>query len=209
MTLEQFVAPVERERSATIETSNLANVRPKPWGSTRHSMTTPADLEELEEYAEFERQQFMLYDGRRLAAENHANAVAAAALTVVALVAADYARKGHPALGWFIAALIGAALTVVLASRARSVSWSTPALLGGARGLSGEQPAKEVGDTLRAVRAVPVGDRRAFRENAHDHWHARSISAWRLGRLKDRRLRQATIGFVGPIAYFVVRLAFS
>ena len=43
-------------------------------------------MEALESRSEFERHQFQLYETRRLAVETHANAVAAAALVVAAVV---------------------------------------------------------------------------------------------------------------------------
>jgi hypothetical protein len=56
--------------------------------------------------AEFERQQFALYDTRRLSAETHANAVIAAAIAVAAFVLADYGRQPHAHPVWLVVALL-------------------------------------------------------------------------------------------------------
>lgn len=162
-------------------------------------------LESLEYAADFERQQFVLYDDRRLAAETHANAVIAGAVTVAALVFSDFARTEHPALGWFIAAVVGLAGAFVLANVARVVSFETPRWRGG-----GEReqplPSAVVKATLCAAREVAAGDPETLRERTRAHWRARAHSPWKLGDLKDRRLRQSLVGFLGPLAYFAARL---
>jgi hypothetical protein len=107
--------------------------------------------------AEFERQQFALYDTRRLTAETHSNAVVAAAVTIAALVLSDFSRKGHPSVGWLVVALVGLLWVLVLATVARVVSWKTPRWRGGAK-WEGKRPSDEVGDTLAAVRAANAGD---------------------------------------------------
>ena len=88
----------------------------------------PQDLEYL---AEFERHQFDLYDTRRLAEETHANAVIAAALTVTALVLADYGGNRTSVI-WLVIALLGLLWAFAWAMNARVVSWYT---LAGSRGL--------------------------------------------------------------------------
>ena len=88
-------------------------------------------LADLEYRAEFERQQFELYEARRLAEETHASAVMAAAVAVAAFVLAGYGRKSHPGLGWLVVALVGLLWAFALATNARVVSWETPRWRGG------------------------------------------------------------------------------
>lgn len=164
-------------------------------------------LKDVEYRAEFERQQFILYDARRLSAETHANAVIAAALTVAALVVSDFAREKHPALAWLVVALIGLGWAFAFANIARVVSWTTARRMGGTKSTPGEQlPSDDVGHTLAAVRAADGSGQIALREQALEHWRARANSAWRLGSIKDQRLRQSLWGFAGPLAYFAARL---
>jgi HPt (histidine-containing phosphotransfer) domain-containing protein len=159
--------------------------------------------DDLEYLAEFERQQFLLYDARRLAAETHSNAVVAAAVTVAALVLSDFSRQDHPRVGWLIAALVALLWTLLLANLARVVSWNTPRWRGGAK-VEGKRPSDEVRDTLAAVRNERAEN--SLRKRAVEHWHARAISAYELGTMKDRRLRLALSGFAAPLAYFAARL---
>lgn len=163
-------------------------------------------LADLEYRAEFEREQFLLYEPRRLAAETNANAVIAAALAVAAFVLSDYARTGHPPAVWFIFGLAGLAWTLVFANVARTVAWTTRWWLGGMTPVDQVRPSDRVGTTLEAVRA-PEASTVGLREKTVEHWHARALSAWQLGVLKDRRLRQSLWGFVGPLAYFAAQLA--
>jgi hypothetical protein len=170
-------------------------------------MDDPA-LVDLEYRAEFERQQFALYDTRRLSAETHANAVIAAAIAVAAFVLADYGRQPHAHLVWLLVALLGITWAIAMASLARVVSWTTPRWRGGAKLAPSERlPSNIVGQTLSAVRGLNDADRNALRERIVEHWRARAESAWRLGQLKDRRLGLSLWGFAGPLAYFAARLA--
>jgi hypothetical protein len=165
-------------------------------------------LEDLEYRAEFERQQFQLYEARRLAEETQASAVVAASFAVAALVLADYGRKGHPEFGWLLLALLALVWTVVLALVARFVSWRTPHLLGGEDYRPGTQrPSDVVDSSLDAVRQFSESDQLALRERVKDHWRARAYSAYALSKLKGSRLRWSLPGFVGPLVYFAVRLA--
>ena len=169
-------------------------------------MDDPA-LADLEYRAEFERQQFALYDTRRLAAETHANAVIAAALAVAAFVLADYSRHAHPDVGWLVVALLGLIWAFVMANLARVVSWKTPRWRGRAKRKAGEKrPSDIVDKTLEVVRDSGDADRIVLRQRMLEHWSARADSAWRLGKLKDRQLRWALWGFLGPLAYFTARL---
>lgn len=169
-------------------------------------MDDPAVVD-LEYRTEFERQQFALYDTRRLAAETHANAVIAAALAVAAFVLADYARRPHPDLGWLVFALSGLAWALVVANLTRVVSWNTPRWLGGAKRVAGEgRPSDIVKQTLCVVRDSRDAEPIALRQRMLAHWRARADSAWRLGELKDSRLGWSLLGFVGPLAYFAARL---
>jgi hypothetical protein len=67
-------------------------------------------------------------------------------------------------------------------------------------------PSELVATTLAKVRDVGVVDPVDLRQMALQHWQARAKSAYQLGALKDRRLRQSLWGFVGPFAYFASRL---
>ena len=166
-----------------------------------------AGLADLEYRAEFERRQFDLYDARRLAAETHASAVIAAALGIAALVANDYSRASHPRLIWLLFALVGLMWAFLLANVARFVAWTTSRWSGGTKWVAHSPlPSTRVGETLDAVRQASGEDSLALRGKALEHWKARADSAWRLGALKDKRLRLALWGFVGPLAYFAARL---
>ena len=165
---------------------------------------TEGDIQYL---AEFERQQFALYDARRLAAETHANAVIAATLATSAFVLADFNRRSHPDVLWLVVALVGSAWTIALATNARVVSWDTRWWLGGVKRPADEaKPSDEVRRTLLCVREAE----RAMRADTHSrvltHWRTRAISAWRLCACKDKRLRRALWGLAGPAAYFAARL---
>lgn len=164
-------------------------------------------LKDLEYRAEFERQQFELYEARRLACETQASAVIAAALAVAALVLADYARKGHPRFVFLLAALLGILATLAFALIARFVSWNTPHLLGG-RDFLGEttRPSKRVKSTLDAARDFSGENPRELRVLTWEHWRARACSAHELSLLKDQRLRSSLWGFSLPFLYLAVRL---
>lgn len=164
----------------------------------------PQDLEYL---AEFERHQFDLYDTRRLAEETHANAVIAAALTVTALVLADYGRKSHPSVIWLVIALLGLLWAFAWAMNARVVSWYTPRWLAGPghKVTDADVPAGRVRSTLEEVRDL-TGDSLALRRLVVRHWRARADSAWRMGTLKGTRLRRSLWGFAGPVLYFAIQL---
>jgi hypothetical protein len=180
-------------------------------------------LKDLEYQAEFWRQQFEVYEARRLAEETHANAVVAAALAVAAAALASYGRKPHPSGWWLAGALLGVGFAFVFALSARVVSWETPLWLGGPywrkrialywreRIAREEQPKKrlpfeEVGMTLDRVRSYYGSDQRELRQRAIDHWQAREQSTYCLGNVKEARLRLALLGFVGPALYFGVGL---
>ncbi len=166
-------------------------------------------LADLEDRAEFERQQFALYDTRRLSGETQANAVVAAALAVAAFVLADYARQPHPHVGLIvglIVALVGLVWAVAWANLARFVSWTTPRCLGGAKLAPEERPSDIVKRTLYVVRHSPDVDRIVLRRRILEHWLARAESAFKLSELKDTRLRWSLLGFVGPLVYFAARL---
>ncbi|HEV7752606.1 MAG TPA: hypothetical protein VGO71_13760 [Baekduia sp.] len=162
------------------------------------------DLTDLEYRAEFERQQFVLYDARRLAVETHANAVIAVALAIAAVMVSDYARDDHPAIGWFLIGLAGVGWVFVFANIARVVSFPTPRWLGGKR-WKPRAPSDVVKDTLNTIRDEP-GAGLALRKHAHDHWRARAESAYKLGDLKGRRLRLSLWGLLAPAVYFAARL---
>jgi hypothetical protein len=164
-------------------------------------------LADLEYRAEFERRQFELYEGRRLSAETHANAVIAAALAVAAFVLSDYSRKAHPGLGWLLAALIGIAWTIALANLARVVSWTTPRWRGGSKAAPEGLPSDIVWRTLSAIRELDVAEGAVLRKGVLGHWEARARSAWKLGDMKRRRLDVSLWGLLGPLAYFAARLA--
>jgi hypothetical protein len=164
------------------------------------------DLDSLEYAAEFERQQFTLYDARRLAAETHANAVIAVAITVAALVLNDFANKGHPRTCWLVIAMAGLSAALGLANIARFVSFKTPPARGGKKWPE-PVPADAVKRSLEAVRKADLGDAEQLRRLTLEHWRDRAKSAHKLGALKDRRLRQALIGFLGPLIYFGVAIA--
>lgn len=170
-------------------------------------MEDPA-LADFEYRAEFERQQFTLYDARRLSAETHANAVIAAALAVAAFVLADYGRKPYPHLAWLLVALLGLTWAIAWANLARVVSWTTAWWQGGTKLAPPQRlPSDIVGQTLSAIRGLDDADQIVLRQSVLEHWRARAESAWRLGQLKDRRLGWSLWGFVGPLVYFAARLA--
>jgi hypothetical protein len=165
-------------------------------------------LDDLEYRAEFERQQFELYEARRIAEETSANAVIAAAVAVVALVLADYGRKGHPDFVWLLVALLALLWTLVFALITRFVSWKTPHLVGGKDSASGMvRPSDVVDQTLKDVRDARDESGSDLRERAMAHWRARACSAYELSTLKGRRLRWSLWGFIGPLVYFALRLA--
>jgi hypothetical protein len=161
-------------------------------------------LKDLEYCAEFERHQFALYDTRRLSAETHANAVAAAALAVAAFVFNDYGREEAVGLGWLVAALVGLGWAFLLANLARVLSWLTPAWRGGENRVP--RPSDVVAETLDVARERENKDSAALRQDAIAHWQARAESAWRLGAIKGKRLNLSLWGFVGPLVYFAARL---
>jgi hypothetical protein len=162
---------------------------------------------DAEYLADFERQEFALYDARRLAVETHSNAVIAATLATAAFVLADFNRRSHRC-ALALLALLGGVWTFASATNARVVSWDTPLWrIGVKRPTSELKPSDEVGETLLAVRDCEGGTTgRDPRPLAIAHWHARAISAWKLGAAKDRRLRWALWGFAGPALYFGARL---
>jgi len=165
-------------------------------------------LEGIAYGAEFERQQFELYEARRLAAETHANAVVAAALAIAAFVLSDYDRRSQPGVPWLIAALVGVAWTLAFANLARVVSWKTPRWRGGPDSSSpSEKPSDVVARTLTATRDADIADPIGWHRAALMHWQARAKSAWHLGDMKRRRLDIALWGLLGPLAYFAARLA--
>lgn len=153
--------------------------------------------------AEFERQQFLLYEARRVASETHANAVIAAALAIAAVLIGDYSRRGHPSLAWFVIGVGGVAWVLVFANVARTVSFPTPRWRGG-RKWEPEPPSDVVDKTLRAMRRKGLHGV-VLREGAHRHWQARAVSAYQLGLLKSQRLNLALMGVLGPAAYFAAR----
>jgi hypothetical protein len=165
---------------------------------------TEIEQDDLEYRAEFERQQFLLYDSRRLAVETHANAVIASALAISVVLVSDYAREDHPPAAWFVFGLAGVAWLFLFANVARVLSFPTPWWRGGSRWPEG-RPSDVVWQTLETFRDRPeLGS--ALREQAHEHWHARAVSAYELGDLKGKRLNLALVGFIGPTAYFLDRL---
>jgi hypothetical protein len=95
--------------------------------------------------------------------------------------------------------LAGRCLDVRLRTNARVVSWDTPLWrIGVKRPTSELKPSDEVRETLLAVRDCEGGTTgRDPRPLAIAHWHARAISAWKLGAAKDRRLRWALWGLPG------------
>jgi hypothetical protein len=113
-----------------------------------------ARLSDLEYRAEFERQQFDLYDSRRLAEETHANTVIAATLTVAAFVLADYSRSSHPGVVWLAVALVGLVWAMCLATLSRVVSWETSRHRGGAE-RSSDELARPIGSGPRSTRFDP------------------------------------------------------
>jgi hypothetical protein len=162
-------------------------------------------LRDLEARAEFERQQFLLYDGRRLSAEVQANTVIAASLAVAAVLVGDYGRPDHPRVVWLLVGLLGLGWGFVVANIARFVSYNTPRWRGGAK--FRVLPSDVVWETLDAARKGDPGDSVAIRQLTLEHWRARAESAYELGKLKDCRLRWSVGGFLGPAVYFAVRLA--
>jgi hypothetical protein len=165
-----------------------------------------AETKDMEARAEFERQQFLLYETRRLTTETHANAVIAATLVVTAVVLTDYGRpedpQQRPALAWLILALLGLVVAFAFAVLAREVSWRTPRWRGGS---SLGEAASASGEALVAVRSCPDGGVE-LRDRIHQHWRARAHSAWTLGDVKSRLVRLALWGFVGPLVYFAASL---
>jgi hypothetical protein len=127
-------------------------------------MTDP-QLKDLEYSAEFERQQFALYDARRLALETPANAVAAVALAAAAFVVTDYGRDEAVDVAWLILALLGLGWAFVLANVARVVSWLTPLWRGGGKTRT-PRPSDVVGDTLDASRDRNNKGSAALRQDA-------------------------------------------
>lgn len=162
------------------------------------------DVPDAEYRAEFERQQFLLYEARRLASETHANAVFAAALAIAAVLVADYGRTDHPALLWFLLGVAGVAWVLVFSNIARIVNFLTPRWRGGGS-WGDERPSDVVGRTLTAMREGELGGV-ALRDSAHEHWRARALSAWHLGLLKGRRLGLSLWGLLGPVVYFAARI---
>jgi hypothetical protein len=177
------------------------------------AIVVDTELDDLAYRAEFERQQFQVYETRRLAEETHANAVIAAAVAVAAFVLNDYGREGHPNVAWLIAALLGVVFVIVLAINARTVSWESRRWMRvrfskamRKRFPASRTPKDSVGDTLNAVRSSPSGLPEELRRRVIAHWHERQQSAWALGDLKSQRVRWALAGFAGPLAYFVARV---
>ena len=165
----------------------------------------------LEKRAEFERQQFDLYEARRLAEEGHANTVVAAALAVAGLVLADIARHHHrPWWLWvgFGVAMVGLLYVIIVGINARVVSWETPRRRGGVKQSEGTtKPSDCVRKTLDEVRGEALeGQGLDLGFLLQRHWRARADSAWKLGVAKGWRVRWSVVGFVGPLVYFVVRL---
>ncbi len=140
-----------------------------------------ADCEDLKYRAEFERQQFQVYETRRLAEETQANAVMASAVAVSAFLFNDYARKHHPGT-WlavlFIVALVALAVTFVFALNARIVSWESRRVMQPRlrrrrhKHAAKPVPAKRVARTLTAVRCSD-GDPCELRRPVQVHWRAR------------------------------------
>jgi hypothetical protein len=106
--------------------------------------------------SEFERQQFLLYDSRRLAVETHANAMIASALAIAVVLVSDYARDDHPPIAWFVAGLAGLAWLLVFANIACVVWFLTPWWQGGAVGRTDAHPMWWEGRSKRSA-TIPRG----------------------------------------------------
>lgn len=61
--------------------------------------------------------------------------------------------------------------------------------------------------TLDRVRCFSGSDECELRQLVINHWKARQQSTWRLGDIKEARLRRSLWGFVGPVLYFAALLA--
>lgn len=174
--------------------------------------------DDIERRTEFERQQFALYETRRLEVEKQATAVIAAALAIAAFTLNDFGRAGHPALGWLLVAVVGLLITSAYAFAARSLDFRTPRWRLGSKWDSEasehddktpELPHQATKRTLACVRELPVAETDPLKTAILAHWYARAQSAWQLGELKDKRLRWSLWGFVGPVVYIVVRIICS
>ena len=170
-------------------------------GCVDSGRVSDADIADLEARCEFERQQFQLYETRRLATETHANAVIAAALVITAIVLTDYSRADGPAFGWLLVALVGLVAAFGLALHAREITWQTPPWRGGTDPDDLEAMALATKAALEEIR-----DRSAsgveLRRQIHRVWQARARSAHRYGEVKSQLVRIALVGFVGPLIYF-------
>jgi len=165
--------------------------------------------DDVEARSEFERQQFQLYEARRLSTETYANAVIAATLVTAAVVVSDFGRAedagDRPGGVILAAALLGLLAAFGLATIARVVSWETRRVFLGVEPTRDERPDLAVRRTLDAVRDCTEGDVE-LRRRIHAHWRARADSTWRLDRHKGRLLRWSLVGFAGPLIYFAARL---
>jgi hypothetical protein len=175
-------------------------------------------LADLDFRIDQEREQFALYEHRRLGIETQATAVTAAALAVAALLVAS--RDTLPSgdfISWSLTlAVVSLIWTVTCASAARFCAWPTLRRLNdsgvGRRVLravrwteqdSGLDLDERVGCTLDALRAAPEADSLGLRQRALAHWRARAQSAFRLGEWKWGFLLRGLWGLAAPFAYIV------
>jgi hypothetical protein len=161
------------------------------------------DTADWEFRVEQEREQFQLYERRRVDYEVQAAAVTAGALALAAVLVAGQgrlAKLGDAVQVGTSVAIFALVVAVLLALTARFASWGAFAKLQRRE----ERRDTAVRESLQRLRSSEAMSGVELRKLAYEFWNRRAESAWRLGAFKQSWLKWSGVALIVPMIFLVI-----